>query len=62
MKRKPLVWLLLALALFAYAVSIFITSPAESVWSMVSGVICITASAVVFWRFLAESRADRSEQ
>ncbi|MGR0160212.1 hypothetical protein [Paenarthrobacter nitroguajacolicus] len=62
MNRKPLIWLLLALTLAAYAVSIFISNRGESVWSTVSGVIMVVAAGVMFGRYLQERKADQSEQ
>ncbi|MEV4952151.1 MULTISPECIES: hypothetical protein [Paenarthrobacter] len=62
MNTKPLVWLLLALTLAAYAVSIFISNRGESVWSTVSGVIMVVAALVMFWRYLQGRRAGQNEQ
>ncbi|WP_175538644.1 MULTISPECIES: hypothetical protein [unclassified Arthrobacter] len=59
MNRKPLVWLLLALVLAAYAVSIFISSSGQSPWSMVSGIIVAAASLVMVWRYSRELKNNR---
>ncbi|MFP3580523.1 MULTISPECIES: hypothetical protein [unclassified Arthrobacter] len=61
MNRKPLVWLLLALIFVFYAAYLFLSNTNGSLWSTVSGIICIVAAIVVFWKYLVEQKADRSE-
>ncbi|MDR6989612.1 membrane protein implicated in regulation of membrane protease activity [Paenarthrobacter nitroguajacolicus] len=59
MNRKPLIWLLLALVLAAYAVSIFVSNPGQSPWSLISGIIVAAASLVMVWRYSRELKNNR---
>lgn len=59
MNRNPLVWLLLALVLGAYAASIFISTTDQTWWSTLSGVVIAAGSLVTLWRFNRELRKDR---
>ncbi|NQD86679.1 hypothetical protein HP499_02485 [Paenarthrobacter sp. CM16] len=59
MNRKPLIWLLLALVLAAYALSILLSSPGQSPWSMISGIIIGAASLVMVWKYSREIRNNR---
>ncbi|MGF6834169.1 membrane protein implicated in regulation of membrane protease activity [Paenarthrobacter sp. TE4293] len=59
MNRKPLIWLLLALVLAAYAVSIFVSNPGQSPWSVISGIIVAVASLVMVWRYSRELKNNR---
>ena len=59
MNRSPLVWLLLALVLGAYAVSIFVSDSDQMWWSTVSGIIIAAASLLTLWRFILEVRKNR---
>ncbi|MEJ1114231.1 hypothetical protein WBN73_07300 [Paenarthrobacter sp. CCNWLY172] len=59
MNRKPLLWLLLALVLAAYAVSIFVSNPGQSPWSIITGIIMSAASVVMVWRYSWEIRNNR---
>ncbi len=59
MKSSPLVWLLLALVLAAYAASIFISNTAHTWWSTVSGIIIAAASLVMVWRYSRELKNNR---
>ncbi|MDR6435024.1 Flp pilus assembly protein TadB [Paenarthrobacter nicotinovorans] len=59
MNRKPLIWLLLALVLAAYSVSIFVTGTGQSPWSVLSGVIIGAASLVMVWKYSREIRNNR---
>jgi membrane protein implicated in regulation of membrane protease activity len=59
MNRNPLVWLLLALVLGAYAVSIFVSDADQPWWSTLSGIIIAAASVVALWKFSREVKKDR---
>ncbi|MDI2034724.1 hypothetical protein [Paenarthrobacter nitroguajacolicus] len=59
MNQRFLVWLMLALILGFYSVYVFTSGGSESVWPVVSGVICAVAACLAFWRSMRERKADR---
>ncbi|GAT87912.1 hypothetical protein CVCC1112_2571 [Paenarthrobacter nicotinovorans] len=52
-------WLILAMILGFYSLYVFISGASDSVWSLITGVLCALAACTAYWRSRLERRADR---
>ncbi|MFC8040687.1 hypothetical protein ACFUOZ_15150 [Paenarthrobacter sp. NPDC057355] len=59
MSNTSLSWLLLAMVLSFYALYVFISGASDSLWSLITGVICAIAACTAYWRSKLERSADR---
>ncbi|MFF2841366.1 hypothetical protein [Paenarthrobacter sp. NPDC057981] len=59
MSNKSMSWLILAMVLGFYSLYVFISGANDSVWSLITGVVCALAACTAYWRSRSERRADR---
>ena len=61
-KSNSIVWLLLALIFGFYSIYIFSSTRADSLLTIISGVVLVAASLISLWKFLRDSKASKGDR